>query len=240
VRAARAERMARGARAAAAPADGEGTAAAPHKMWAPLLAWISVFRGEEPKGTPRPRWAPLGQPPAAQTGLPCDGRACAWRRAASRWPRPNARRPPDAPPARPPPAAHPGSRVAPGGPAPAPRRPPPPPTPAPARRAPRYPRWAPEEAAGPLSKAFYAYADGLIGKGARKHLEQSDLWDTERRDDPGALWAAFSRDLAATAAPGAPQASGRARGGGGRGTRGAPARPGGRGRAAPQVARARL
>jgi hypothetical protein len=51
-------------------------------------------------------------------------------------------------------------------------------TPATALRDVSYRRWCPEEEAGWLSRLFFAFANSLVSKGAKKHLEQQDLWDT--------------------------------------------------------------
>jgi hypothetical protein len=63
----------------------------------------------------------------------------------------------------------------------------------------------PEEAAGPLSKLFFAYANGLVRAGAAKHLDQADLWGTAARDEPQRVWAELEGALAATATPAAPR-----------------------------------
>jgi hypothetical protein len=66
-------------------------------------------------------------------------------------------------------------------------------------------RWVPEEDANWISKAFFAFVNGLVSKGAAKHLEQGDLWSTARKDEPGKVWAQFEAALAKTATPAAPQ-----------------------------------
>ncbi|GBF89551.1 canalicular multispecific organic anion transporter [Raphidocelis subcapitata] len=66
-------------------------------------------------------------------------------------------------------------------------------------------RWCPEEGANPLSKALFIFANSLVKMGSSKHLEQADLWDTARRDDPGRVWGGFNAALRATAGPEARQ-----------------------------------
>eukprot|EP00775_Hariotina_reticulata_P001784 gene1784-2118_t len=66
-------------------------------------------------------------------------------------------------------------------------------------------RWCPEEEAGWLSRLFFAFANSLVSKGAKKHLEQQDLWDTAFQDDPARLWVNFEHHMQQTATPTAPQ-----------------------------------
>ncbi|KAF8057290.1 Abcc2 [Scenedesmus sp. PABB004] len=66
-------------------------------------------------------------------------------------------------------------------------------------------RWCPEEEAGWVSRLFFCYANGLVSRGARKHLEQDDLWSTAGSDDPARIWGAFDAELTATAHAGAPR-----------------------------------
>lgn len=68
-------------------------------------------------------------------------------------------------------------------------------------------RWCPEEDAGWLSRLFFFFANSLVDKGARKHLEQSDLWDIADQDQPQRLWDRFKQQLQATANLKAPQVS---------------------------------
>ncbi|KAI8472507.1 MAG: hypothetical protein J3K34DRAFT_208343 [Monoraphidium minutum] len=65
-------------------------------------------------------------------------------------------------------------------------------------------RWVPEEEANLISRLFFFFANSLVRKGARKHLEMGDLWDTAVKDEPDAVWGEFRRQLAATAKPDAP------------------------------------
>eukprot|EP00878_Enallax_costatus_P023084 GHUV01024544.1.p1 GENE.GHUV01024544.1~~GHUV01024544.1.p1 ORF type:complete len:247 (+),score=33.23 GHUV01024544.1:288-1028(+) len=66
-------------------------------------------------------------------------------------------------------------------------------------------RWCPEEQAGWFSKLFFIFANSLVSLGSRKHLEQSDLWDTAHQDDPRQLWEQYSQQLEVTADDDAPQ-----------------------------------
>eukprot|EP00878_Enallax_costatus_P012507 GHUV01013062.1.p1 GENE.GHUV01013062.1~~GHUV01013062.1.p1 ORF type:complete len:145 (+),score=25.63 GHUV01013062.1:288-722(+) len=70
---------------------------------------------------------------------------------------------------------------------------------------PRTERWCPEEQAGWFSKLFFIFANSLVSLGSRKHLEQSDLWDTAHQDDPRQLWEQYSQQLEVTADDDAPQ-----------------------------------
>ena len=67
--------------------------------------------------------------------------------------------------------------------------------------APLSPEWCPEQQAGLASRLFFAYANGLVAKGAAKHLEQADLWTTAAADEPRVVWERFEAALAATATP---------------------------------------
>lgn len=66
-------------------------------------------------------------------------------------------------------------------------------------------RWVPEESANWLSQLFFIYVNSLVRLGSQKHLEQADLWDTAKRDEPERLWASFEHNLRATATSAAPQ-----------------------------------
>ena len=58
-------------------------------------------------------------------------------------------------------------------------------------------RWCPEDEAGWLSRLLFSFVSSLMVKG--QHLEQADLWDTSRVDQPAAVWGTFQQHLAATA-----------------------------------------
>ncbi len=60
-------------------------------------------------------------------------------------------------------------------------------------------RNCPEEHANFISRWLFLYVDGLIRAGARKHFEQSDLWDMARQDEAGRVSRKFEKVLRQTA-----------------------------------------
>jgi hypothetical protein len=74
-------------------------------------------------------------------------------------------------------------------------------------------RWCPEDEAGWGSRLLFSFVSSLMSKG--QHLDQQDLWDTSRQDEPEVVWGEFKQHLEATAKPSAPEVGGCPGGGGG-------------------------
>lgn len=48
---------------------------------------------------------------------------------------------------------------------------------------------------------YYLYVDGLIKKGAGKHLQQDDLWDVARQDEAARVFRHYHNKLQETVDP---------------------------------------
>jgi hypothetical protein len=57
-----------------------------------------------------------------------------------------------------------------------------------------------------VSRLLFNFVSSLMAKG--QHLNQEDLWDTSRQDDPHHLWGLLQQGLDDTAGPGAPKVGG--------------------------------